>query len=268
MRSSTTELPPRLMVSVRDDQDWTTALEAGVDIIDVPCLPDQLAGELLVGCQSADFRRDLQPRMIPLGFALDCGELQQWTSACTINIPDQARWARLGLAGCAPKPDWQGAWVRVRQLIEASRSQPLAWWAVAYADHVLAQAPCPREILTAALETHCAGLVLDTFIKSETTLTDLLAPQELTGLMRSAREAHLPVIIAGGIESDDLEWMCDLEPDVIAVRRTVCRLGEHDQPLSPTRLEWFRQSLDEAVQFDREAWQFAHAVAFTASDSH
>lgn len=267
MRSSAVELPPRLMVSVRDCIDWEMALDAGVEIVDLPwtrAVSTQSPFDPLFT------RLTTEIAMLPptLGVSVDCGELSQRQElSSSLQIPASARWARLGLAGMANEVDWCRHWVAAREQWNATRSRPLSWWAVVYADHRLANAPSPAEIVAAAIETQCAGLVLDTFIKSGPTLTDLMSPQELTTLVQHARELQLPVVIAGGIESDDLEWVCDLEPAVIAVRTSVSRFGEFDQPLSPTRLAWFRQSLDDAVEFDRAAWETARELQFSSSSA-
>jgi len=268
MRSSVIELPPRLMVSVRDHTDWVMALEAGVEIVDLPwSLTMSLwpaHGDPLLVRLAADASQ-WPPQF---GIAVDCGELSQLPArSAWLPVPESARWARLGLASLAHVVDWKTNWVAARHRLDAERTRPLSWWAVAYADHRLAQAPSPSEIISAAIETGCAGLVLDTFIKSGPTLTDLMSPPELTALLQQARDFQLPVVIAGGVESDDLEWVCDLEPAVVAVRTCVSRYGEYDQPLSPTRLAWFRQSLDDAVEFNRAEWQATRALYGTSSSA-
>lgn len=265
MPDSYGELPPRLMVPVRDFVEWDLALANEVDIVDLPWIKG--TGETAVPWE--DWTAGLSSLCPPgLGISIDCGELTEISGMTgDPQIPQFVRWARLGFAGLGCDVAWKETWCAIRSRLDADRTRPISWWAVAYADHNIALSPHPQEILQAAVETRASGFMLDTFVSSGPNLVDWMSPQELTDLLRQARELQMPVILGGETTSEDLEWLCDLEPDVIAVRNCVCRYGDATEPLSPTRLEWYRQTLDASVEFDRAGWKASRALQFASSNS-
>jgi uncharacterized protein (UPF0264 family) len=97
--------------------------------------------------------------------------------------------------------------------------------AVAYADHDRANAPAPDEVLTAALETNCSVLLIDTFVKDGTSLLHWLNVEQLAGLRKKTSAHGLQLALAGKVTLADLPLLLPLQSDIIAVRGAVCQAG-------------------------------------------
>lgn len=215
----------RLLVSVRDADETLAALHGGCDVIDVK---DPARGSL--GCAGADAIRSVvsaaetwRPE-VPVSAAL--GETADWLAEAPFAVPRGVTFAKLGLAGMAPQPDWRAVWTGVRSRFEIERPDPLRWVAVAYADWIAAAAPAPEDVLTAAIETRCAGFLLDTWKKEGRRLGDFLHEDALRKLIDRARRSRLLVALAGRLSLCDLPGLVPLRPDLIAVRSAVCAEGD------------------------------------------
>jgi len=260
---NTLDLPPRLLVGTRTIADLEAAIRGGADIVEFEI-------------RSRDFEPSSLHELVDLaalraprtGISVALGEAQDWLESSSRPVlPHGVRWARLGLAGCQDRPEWRNDWQQLRSEIDVASGGPLKWLAVAYADAASARAPKVGEVLDAAVDSQCAGLWLESHAQTGGSIADSLSPCELTQLIWMARELHLPVFIGGGMGQGDLDWICALEPAVIAVRSTVCELGDADQPVSETRVNGFKQSLEAAAGFDRPRWDFhqqCHALRAAA----
>lgn len=194
------------------------------------------------------------PRM---GICVDVGDVRDFeASEFRPALPQGVRWARLGLAGCRGNPNWQADWQQIRSEINAASGRPLKWLAVAHADADFACSPKVGEIVHLAVESRCSGLFLETHRKSACSIADTMTPCELTQTIWMARELRLPVFVGGAIGLGDLDWICDLEPAVVAVRSSVCDSGAVDQSVSETRVNRFKLALEAAAGFDRARWDF------------
>ncbi|OYW18578.1 MAG: hypothetical protein B7Z55_10370, partial [Planctomycetales bacterium 12-60-4] len=119
----------------------------------------------------------------------------------------------------------------------------LRWIAVAYGDALSANSPAVGQILDAAVASNSAGLLIDTFNKSSGGLLDCLHPIELLDVVRRARELQMPLAIAGKISPEDLECLCDLEPDIIGVRSAVCESGDRSKRVMTAGVAKLREQL-------------------------
>jgi hypothetical protein len=230
------------LVSVRDADEVPPALSGGADIIDVKdpgagSLGRPAAGTVAAVAQALS-RVDGQP---PLSIAL--GELTEWSRSCGLSVPDGVRWLKLGLAGCANDASWMSRWLEVRRRIEAEAGRCLGWIAVAYADHIAAEAPSPDVVLDAAIATQCAGVLLDTFHKRGGGLRDHLTADWLADWLSRARARGLHTAVAGSLTIADLEWLSPLRPDIVAVRSAVCAAGERNGALDAAAVRRFHGAL-------------------------
>ncbi len=222
---------PRLLVSVRNLIECEAALAGGAEIIDVkepangPLGMADLSviaaiGQRMGGCES-----------IP-GLSIALGELREWSqNQRRVPLPRAVKWSKLGFAGSRNDRNWRRNWVELRQQLDEAAQRPLRWIAVAYADHLQADSPSLLDVLSAAQQTGCAGLLIDTYDKATGSLLDWLSPIGLVDVVRRAREQRMPLALAGKISLQDLGWLCDLEPDIIAVRSAACQDGNRDKPV-------------------------------------
>lgn len=202
----------RLLVSVRSASEARSAVAGGATIIDVK-EPDR--GPLGRACEMVwNSVRSAVPRQLPVSAALgELNEAEAWaeTGACA-NL----QYCKLGLAHAGSK--WPARWRTVRARVGDGPE----WVAVAYTDWRCAQAPRPEAVLDEALAAGCAGILFDTWAKSQ--------PSELgeanLSLVERARSAGLLVALAGGLTEADIHRLRFLEPDYFAVRGAACAGGD------------------------------------------
>ncbi|MFN8706126.1 MAG: (5-formylfuran-3-yl)methyl phosphate synthase [Planctomyces sp.] len=99
------------------------------------------------------------------------------------------------------------------------------WVAVAYADADRSGAPSVTEVVDAAITSGCRGLLIDTFLKDGRGLFAWCSLAELTEIRNRTREAGLFLALAGQINAAAMDQLKVIQPDVIAVRGSVCRAG-------------------------------------------
>lgn len=209
--------PPRLLVSVRNKTEALAAVRGGADIIDVK---EPTAGSLGMASPTAmaEVAQTLAESAPQLPCSVALGELLDRTNADVLSIPQTIHWFKMGLSGCRHDPDWIARWLSLRKMIRSSAS----CIAVAYVDAEAAASPSIQHVMEAAIETRCAGLLLDTFSKSTGTLLDKVSIPDLSAIVRAAHAAGLLIALAGRVRREDVPALLATEPDVIAVRSAVC----------------------------------------------
>lgn len=213
----------RLLVSVRDAGEAGAAVAGGADIVDVKD-PDRGA----LGRAAPDAWAAIAavlPADVPLSLAL--GELREWSSGTPIPpIPSTVRWLKLGLAGAAGLPDWRAAWSDVRtRMAAAARPVAIGWVAVAYADAEAACAPSLEAVAEAAVETGCAGFLVDTWSKQGVSLTQLDVACRVQAVLPQLRRHGLFTAVAGSLRPSDLAEVAGWGGDIVAVRTAACEGG-------------------------------------------
>jgi uncharacterized protein (UPF0264 family) len=234
----------RLLVSVRDAGEVRAAVHGGADLIDVK---DPAAGSLgrpnarTVGEIADALSRAGQ--QLPLSVAL--GELTEWQRWPDVTFPARVEWLKLGLAGCR-EGGWIAPWLSMRRRLEDEAGRGFAWVAVAYADHVAAKAPPPDDVLDAAIETDCGGVLIDTFDKCGGRLRNHLAANRLADWLSRARDYGLQTAVAGSLTIADLDWLLPLRPDIVAVRSAVCVGVDRTKSLDAAAVRRFHRALTGA----------------------
>jgi (5-formylfuran-3-yl)methyl phosphate synthase len=204
----------RLLVSVRSAAEALAALAGGADLIDVK---EPRHGSL--GAATPQVWREVAAAIghaRPLSAAL--GELLEF-NAIDVGALEGYTYAKLGLAGCAPRPDWCERW----QAALASLPAGLTTVAVAYADYESAAAPPPQEVCAVGQRFGCRALLVDTFDKRQGDVFDILGVERLIELFQQARRFDLRVVLAGSLRLARLDDALSLSPDYVAVRGAVCQ---------------------------------------------
>jgi uncharacterized protein (UPF0264 family) len=144
-------------------------------------------------------------------------------------------YAKWGLAGCGRLARWQD---RLADLGRKMRRSDLLCRpvAVAYADWQRAQAPPPAEVCAFAAAQRWGAFLIDTWGKDGTTLLDWLAPAEVFALCRRCRQAGVPVALAGSLGREQMEVLWPGQPAWFAVRGAVCRKGDRQAGISPSKV--------------------------------
>jgi (5-formylfuran-3-yl)methyl phosphate synthase len=209
-----------LLVSVRDTAEALAALRGGAALIDVK---EPRHGSLGAAAPEVWRQvRDAVPPHVPCSAAL--GELPDVS-------PRQARhwraglagyqFAKLGLSDCGGMSDWQCRWqALLRELPPETR--PVA---VIYADWHSAKAPAPDEILSAAIHCACSAILIDTFDKTQGSITAHFSPPDIQHILSSARAARLTTVLAGSLTPALARELLPQGADFMAVRGAVCQGG-------------------------------------------
>jgi len=239
---------PRLLVSVRSAAEAAAAIEGGAQVLDVK---DPERGSL--GCPApstlnsichaavASGRRD-----IPVTVAL--GECTDWVDQTPFPLPERVTMAKIGLSGLGTAPDWKHHWLLVRRRFEAIRGSAIAWVAVAYLDQADAGSPSIDDIADAAIDTDCAGLLLDTFNKSSGRIFDHISPQRLTRLADRMHADGRFIAAAGRLNIDDIARLSTLPVDIVAVRSAACEKEDRQSAVTASRVIACLAALQSAKQ--------------------
>jgi uncharacterized protein (UPF0264 family) len=218
----------QLLVSVRSAGEADAALLGGADLIDVKEPARGALGRADDATVAAVVRAVAGRR--PVSAAL--GELRDFLPP----HPPGLAFVKWGLSGLGH--DWRG---KLSQAAEhLGTTAPVA---VAYADHVQASAPSPREVAEFAASRHWPAFLLDTFEKDGRTLLDWLGIDELHDLCRLCHDAGVRVALAGSLRLEHVEMLTILQPDWLAVRSAACVDGRRDQAVCPKRVAELKHAL-------------------------
>jgi len=208
---------PQLLVSVRDAAEARIALCAGAGLIDVK---EPARGPL--GAADRPVVEAVVREVggaVPVSVAL--GELVQWPCQNAWPLAEGVHFCKLGLSGCARRPDWTAKWRRFSEALPP-RVAPVA---VVYADWTRCAAPDPQEVLLEAGRLGCRAVLVDTFDKSAGSLFDWWHEAALARFVRRVRDSGLIVVLAGSLTVSTIPRAAALGPDFVAVRGAACRHG-------------------------------------------
>jgi uncharacterized protein (UPF0264 family) len=242
---------PQLLVSVRSVMEAHSALAGGAGILDVkepihgslgmadPVVINEICHALRdvisVGSGLGSNRR-------PLSVAL--GELRDWIERTEVPaLPGEVTFAKLGLGQLAKQADWPEEWTRVRAKFDRLRAVPLRWVAVAYADEQVAESPPLDRILAAAVETGCAGMLIDTYSKTGRTILDFLPPSTLRTAADHCHRNGLFFAVAGGVTIESLGTLREIGADIIAIRSAACPAANRQSTIESANVARFHDAM-------------------------
>jgi uncharacterized protein (UPF0264 family) len=215
-----------LLISVRGAAEAQLALAGGADIVDIkePALGSLgRADAATVG----DVRTLVQGR-VPTSVAL--GELSEALARDFAYVAGCA-YAKLGLAGCGPWPDWPERWAeQIRRLPPSVASV-----AVVYADWRAAAAPPPDAVLARGGELKCSAVLVDTYDKSHGDLLTYFDRDALRAFLAAARQQRMLTVLGGSLGLASLAQVLPFTPDYIAVRGSAC-IGSRNGSLDSARV--------------------------------
>lgn len=218
----------KLLVSVRSTAEADTAFAAGVDLVDV-----KEPGRGALGAADPETLASIAqaaPIAAPLSAAL--GELRDWMTddgrlhlaaleAHSELLPGNLRYAKLGLAGMAHRPDWADVWHAAVERLPGHVT-PVA---VAYADALLAAAPSAEDVWRVGRKIGCGALLVDTFCKLGEGLLEWLDVDQLRPLRRMTQADGALLALAGSLTPPAIVKALAVGPDYIAVRGAACAAG-------------------------------------------
>lgn len=250
-------MPPQLLVSVRSPEEASIAAECGVPIID---FKEPNAGSLGM----------LDPKEIRAGVeairqvdkTLMCsaamGEVTEWLtgdSEIESQLP-QLNYLKLGLSGLADDIFWKEKWLAVRSKIESKlpsvNLKKFGWIAVAYVDAEVANSPEIPQIIEAARDSFCRGVLFDTFEKSDRRFSDWISDSQLLKHLETIHNAGMFCSVAGRLNEADLERLAKLPVDVLAVRSAACECGNRTAAISEEKIRQLQASINSSSYYKVE----------------
>ncbi len=239
-------MPPQLLVSVRNGIEAEAALQGGCDILDIkePARGSLGMADIEAISAVADVVRQQQDDVL-VSTAL--GETTDWYAAAPPALPAGINYAKLGTAGLRPDLDWHRRWTEVRRRFETAAERDIAWIAVVYVDWELANSPPPLEVVAAAAESGCAGVLFDTFAKTGRGLFDWLSEPQLSALVNDIHAADQLVAVAGQITADTVPALMDFAPDIIAIRSAACAGGQRTHAIDAEAIRHFKAAMHNAA---------------------
>lgn len=243
---------PKLLVSVKDAREVNPALQGGAEIIDIK---NPSGGSL--GMATTATMRDVidatkkwhergenfSSKTVTISSAL--GEtIERLEDHSAVKLPVGLSLVKMGTAGLSGFQNWQSIWVETRNRIDLVNDASLRWVAVSYVDWERAQAPMPEDVVAAAVETDCAGVLFDTFQKDERHLLNWLAVEELTRLIAKIHACDLFAACAGKIHQGILEELISCQPDIVAIRSAGCFSGVRESTIDRNAVRQFRNRLE------------------------
>ena len=128
--------------------------------------------------------------------------------------------------------------------------------AVAYADAEHCGAPELDLVVAAAIETGCAGVLIDTWDKTAGGLRDHVSMDQLESVRERTAAAGLLLALAGKVSLEDLPEVTRVQPDLVAVRSAACRDGRRDLEVEADRVRELADRLG-CASVSVAAWRHA-----------
>ena len=237
---------PRLLVSVRNVEEAEAAIRGGCDILDVKephrgslgmAAPDVLQ-------RISDFARSQAPQVL-LTAAL--GEVYEYRpSDARKELPatlPALDFVKLGTARLRSASVWQKTVQATRAAITRTLSPATEWVAVAYADWKPAEAPCPDDVISEALDAGCRGVLFDTYGKTGHGLLDWMSIADMQSAARRLHARGLFLALAGSLKFDDLAKLQPVAADIIAIRGAACVGGLRTDSICESAVRDFQAAL-------------------------
>ncbi|MSR56391.1 MAG: hypothetical protein EXS05_01800 [Planctomycetaceae bacterium] len=238
---------PALLVSVRNRDEAVSAIAGGCDILDIKEPSRGSLGMAQIPQISAVIavRDELAPSL-PVSVAL--GEVVDYPLLQPVRLPGGIDFCKLGTAQLSVDPGWRDRFRMVQDFwnfgsFEGNLTTPPAWVAVAYADWRDAKAVDPQEVVSAAVELNCRGVLIDTCTKGGQGVFDWLSVVAIRDLAEYARHCGLWFALAGRLTRSDLGDVRSVAPDIVGIRSAACRNGRRDAEIDIQAVQNFRRAL-------------------------
>jgi (5-formylfuran-3-yl)methyl phosphate synthase len=240
---------PRLLASVRDREEASTALRGGADVLDLkdpsrgslgPCAPALLRDA--VGERDAIARGTASRARVPVSAALGDAIGAPGTRALAEELAAAgADYLKVGLHGTGSS---EAATRALRDIVHAVRGSGGSTHVIAalFADDDPGLSPPLSALPGIVLEAGASGCLIDTLGKSGATIFECAGSASLTGFLEACRRLRLLSALAGSIGRAQLARVRALGPDLVGARGALCR-GGRSGPLDADRLRDFRFAL-------------------------
>ena len=237
----------QLLISVANAREADSAIAGGADIVDAK---EPLAGPL--GAVLPAVLREIVEAVAlrtPVSVALGDAPVGRFRDGEADRIVllrardaarDGADYVKLGFAG-TPSPERAAAFLAAAKRGAHAIGQHVKVVAVAYADAAAARSVPHDTLLDVAVQTGCAGVLVDTFDKSAGGLFDLLPFREVARWVQRTERAGLIPALAGKLDAEGVATARTLGAHIAGVRGAACRHGRNGQ-VSPLYVRLLREA--------------------------
>lgn len=236
---------PSLLVSVRSEHEARIAIAGGCDILDVkePAHGSLGRASSAVWHAIASTVAQISPATV---LTAAMGEVAELPSVFSETLPREFQLVKLGCAALGNARDWQDRWNNARHQLAANLPRTIGWVAVAYADQQLAAAPAPSDVIRAAMEEGCRGVLIDTFDKSRGRLLNWMNVDDLQQVAALVQQAGMFLALAGSLRPSDLPRLAAVPADIIAIRGAACPAGDRQADICQATIHEFRLAMEHA----------------------
>jgi uncharacterized protein (UPF0264 family) len=248
---------PRLLVSVRNPNEARAAIAGGCDILDIkePNRGSLGMADPAIAAEIVAAVKKISPGL-PVSAAL--GEVVEWQAAVVqsgvvqaeksskhsgLSLPADCTFLKIGCAGLRSQAEWRSLLNATRAAVAATIQETPQWVAVAYADWEAADAPCVSDVVDAALQDNCCGILIDTFTKSDRWLLDWITLDELQGIAVRVHSRGLFLAVAGSLNLAGRSRLRSVAVDVLAIRGAACIQGQRKSEVSESAVREFQQQI-------------------------
>ena len=237
-----------LLISVRSAAEAEVALAGGADLIDVkePRRGSLGAAEPGVWQEVLRTVAGRAPTSVALGELLGDELLGDWRPE-RLQHAAGACYAKVGLAGCAARNDWQAHWREAMAQLPTG-VRPVA---AAYVDCAAARSPPVDDVLALAAEARSPYLLLDTFDKSAGNLFARAPLSVLAALGQRAARNGVQLVLAGSLDNGAIRRLAPLVPAYFAVRGAACS-GARTQAIELARVKRLAEVVRTSVRSSME----------------
>ena len=193
--------------------------------------------------------REMMPAGTRLSATLSDASYQPGTMALAAlgAVVAGADCVQIGLFGVAT-PEQAGELMRgvVRAVKDYDHDRTVV--AVGYADARRIGGINPLSVPYVAHESGADGAMLDTAIKDGSALFDHVPLSACAGFIADCHAHGLFAAMAGTIAARHVPDLCEIDTDIIGVRRAVCSGGDRNGTVQPDLILAMRQAIDDAGQ--------------------
>ena len=221
----------QLLISVANPREADAAISGGADIIDAK---EPLAGPL--GAVLPHVLREIVEAVAmrkPISAALGDAPVGRYREGEAERIVllrardaarDGADYVKLGFAG-TPSPERAATFLAAARRGAHGIGPHVKVVAVAYADAAAANSVPHDALLDVAIHAGCAGVLVDTFLKSAGALFDVLPFRDVALWVQRAERAGLIPALAGRLDAEGVSTARTLGAHIAGVRGAACRHG-------------------------------------------
>lgn len=225
---------PRLLVSVRDREEFRLCTELGVGLID---FKEPSAGALeptsseLWSWAAEQARCDLS---LALGELRNrCVTLSKARRLAQSLPQSGIRYAKFGWSQLELH-EGVACWDRWKNVCTAEVETVL----VAYADHQACGAPSPEALIDWGISAGVKTFLIDTFDKGLGPIWNSMSLERLVAIRQSIHKSSGHLALAGSLRLSDLEAIESVAPDIVAIRGGACAAARTGNLVGELIQEW------------------------------